>query len=134
MRAQAAGHSGRLEAAQSLGFIVGSCVCLFLSAAFAAQVLDGAVPPPRLLPAERVNPNEASVASLARLPGIGATRARAIIAFRDRLEAPATQKAVFRCAEDLIAVRGIGPATIEGVRPWLRFDPPLEEGDSLPGR
>jgi len=70
----------------------------------------------------RINPNYASAASLARLPGIGLTRARAIIALRERLQREAGLNPAFRTAEDLAQVKGIGPSTIEGIRAWLRFD------------
>lgn len=128
MRTRAVGHSGELEAAQSLGFLVGSSVCLILSVIFGAQVLRREVRPPQSALAERVNPNEAPAASLARLPGIGPARARAIVAFRDRLRSRADREPVFQDADDLERVRGIGPATVEGVRPWLWFDPPPGEG------
>lgn len=124
MGTRVAEHGEALKAAQSLGLTVGSCICLILLAAFAAQVPDRAVQPPQLSVGERINPNEAPVASLARLPGIGAARARAIVAFRDGLRTQGKQGPAFHCAEDLCEVRGIGPATLEGIRPWLRFDPP----------
>jgi competence protein ComEA len=104
--------------------IVGSVLCLILLTAFAGQVLGRAVQPPQLPPGERINPNEAPVASLARLPGIGVARARAIVAFRDNLRSQGRQDPAFQCAEDLSKIRGIGPTTLAGIRPWLRFDPP----------
>jgi len=116
------GPNPGLEAAQSLGFIVGSCVCLILSLAFASGTLRRAVGAPELRPCGRINPNDAPVASLARLPGIGLTRARAIVVFREQLESRHGDASAFRRAEDLAQVRGIGPATVEEVRPWLRFD------------
>jgi len=124
MATRSAGHNEALKAAQSLGFVAGSCICLVLSAAFAVQFWDRVVEPRLPLPVDRINPNEASVASMARLPRIGATRARAIVAFRDSIRAQGRQEPAFRKADDLAAVGGIGPATIEGIRPWLRFDPP----------
>lgn len=125
MTARAAGHSEVLEAAQSLGLIVGSVLCLTLLAAFALHIQGRVVQPPQLSSGERINPNEAPVASLARLPGIGAARARAIVAFREGLRTQGRQDPAFHCAEDLCEVRGIGPAALEGIRPWLRFDPPM---------
>ena len=120
MDKRTATHNPGLEAAQSLGFVVGSCLCLILSLAFAATLLHRAADPPSLPLSGRINPNEASVTSLARLPGIGLTRARAIVALRN----PEGGTPAFRCPEDLARVKGIGPATVEGIRPWLQFDPP----------
>lgn len=51
-------------------------------------------------PAERIDLNRASVSELMRLPGVGAKRAQAIVAHR--------QKAPFRRAEDVLLVKGLG--------------------------
>ncbi len=53
-------------------------------------------------PADRVDLNRASVAELTRLPGVGAKRAQAIVAQRSRRP--------FRRPEDVLAVKGLGPA------------------------
>lgn len=129
---RAAGHNPVLEAAQSLGFLVGSCACLILSLIFMTPAFRRAGAPLPSGPSGRVNPNNAPAASLARLPGIGLTRARAIVALRDRLQDANEYGPAFRSAEDLGQVRGIGPATIEDVRPWLRFDPPPGGSSDLP--
>lgn len=47
-----------------------------------------------------INPNEAPVASMLRLPGIGRTRAEAIVAYRESLESTSNTPA-FTCGEDL---------------------------------
>ena len=67
---------------------------------------------------ERIDPNTASWASLARLPGIGQSRAKAIIRHR---EAHGGDGLVFRRPEDLEAVDDIGPVTVERIRPYLVF-------------
>lgn len=130
----AAGRDLGLEAAQSLGFLVGAGVCLVLALGFAAGALHRTAAPPPYLPIEQINPNDAPVASLVRLPGIGVTRARAIVTFRDHVREQGGHTPVFGSAEDLARVRGIGPATVEGVRPWLRFDPPPGPDDEPPAR
>ncbi len=61
---------------------------------------------------ERIDPNDADEVQLDRLPGVGPATARAVIAARD-------SGIAFRRAEDLLLVRGIGPASLERVRPWL---------------
>jgi competence ComEA-like helix-hairpin-helix protein len=72
-----------------------------------------------LAPGERVDPNRAPEAELDRLPGVGPATARAIVAARE-------EGVVFRRAEDLLAVRGVGEATLERIRPGLdlRAPPP----------
>lgn len=75
-----------------------------------------AAPPPSALGKIRdgeppVDVNAADETALQRLPGIGATLARRIVDARglDR----------FRSADDLKRVRGIGPKTVEAVRPYV---------------
>jgi competence ComEA-like helix-hairpin-helix protein len=80
---------------------------------------------------ERINPNEAPVPSLMRLPQIGAARARAIVAHRERVGVQAGGQPTFQTADDLRQIKGIGPAIVEDVRPWLCFaDPPANTGKS----
>lgn len=67
--------------------------------------------------AERIDPNTADAASLCRLPGIGATRAADIVAFRQA--AAGRGRAAFRFAEDLQEVPGIGPETVRQAAPML---------------
>lgn len=63
-----------------------------------------------------VDPNTATAAQLELLPGIGPSRAAAIIESRNTM-------GPFRTVEDLARVHGIGPATVEGVRPYVRIRP-----------
>jgi competence ComEA-like helix-hairpin-helix protein len=71
---------------------------------------------------EKINPNDAASVSLARLPGIGWARAAMIVAYRERFAQENGRATAFRGPEDLAVIRGIGPATVEKMRPWLRFD------------
>lgn len=64
---------------------------------------------------ERLDPNVAPEVELDRLPGVGPATAAAIVAARDT--------AAFTRPEDLLSVRGIGPATLERIRPWVRMEP-----------
>lgn len=56
--------------------------------------------------------NSATAADLERVPGIGPALASRIIAKRDSTGA-------FRAVDDLLAVRGIGPATLEKLKRYL---------------
>ncbi len=102
-------------------------VCLtvgFLLVAWrAAATADSARPWPSSL--ESVDPNQAPWEELTVLPGVGETRARAIVGFRES-SAPSQDdrsgKPVFRRAADLAQVRGIGPKTVARLAPYLRFD------------
>lgn len=59
--------------------------------------------------ASRINLNRATAAELEALPGIGPTRAAAIVEYRQR-------QGEFKTVEDLVKVRGIGPTTLQGLR------------------
>ena len=65
-----------------------------------------------------VNINQASVASLSLLPGIGPKRAEAIIKLR--------QKRPFRRAVQLRRVRGIGRRTLMKMLPYIRLQGPTD--------
>jgi competence ComEA-like helix-hairpin-helix protein len=70
---------------------------------------------------ERVNPNDAPVASMVRLPGIGLGRAEAIVAYRENLDKERHSKA-FQNSDDLQKVKGIGPKTANNINQWLKFE------------
>jgi len=59
-----------------------------------------------------VNINTASEDELERLPGIGPSKARAIVELRQRMGR-------FQRVEDILRVRGIGRATFRRLRPML---------------
>jgi competence protein ComEA len=61
---------------------------------------------------ERLDPNRASAAELDRLPGVGPSIAEAIVRSRDA-EGP------YRALQDLLRVRGVGPALLARVGPHL---------------
>lgn len=61
-----------------------------------------------LAPGERLDPNRAPEAELDRLPGIGPATARAMVEERER-------RGGFDRVEDLLDVRGIGPATLRRI-------------------
>ena len=60
-----------------------------------------------------VDLNRATAADLDRLPGVGPSTAKAIIDHRSR-------NGPFASVDDLLAVRGIGPAKLAEIRPWVR--------------
>jgi hypothetical protein len=72
----------------------------------------------------RLDPNVASREELMLLPGVGPTLADYIIEYREALR----PRRAFQCAADLDHVKRIGPVTVAGLRPLLRF-PPLSSAD-----
>lgn len=73
--------------------------------------------------ADKVDPNTADWQTLAALPGIGERRARDIVEFRERKRAQANDPAlvVFDAPGDLLYIRGVGVAIVEGLKPYLLF-------------
>jgi len=71
---------------------------------------------------DKINPNDAPAASLARLPNIGFVRAAAIVAYRENFNEKNSESQPFQNCNDLQKVRGIGPKTVQNISQWLKFD------------
>jgi hypothetical protein len=71
--------------------------------------------------ADRVDPNTADWQTLAALPTLGEKRARAIADYRDERLRARPGEIVYNAPRDLMAVRGIGAATVVTLRPYLIF-------------
>ena len=69
-----------------------------------------------LPPSERLNVNTATDYELAMLPGIGPKTAAAITGYRDRY-------GPFATLDDVTKVSGVGPATVERIRPHAMCAP-----------
>jgi len=69
-----------------------------------------------------INPNEAPLASLTRLPGIGIARAEAIIAYRRDFAETNSNRKSFKSCDDLQKINGIGPKTAQNIMQWLKFE------------
>ena len=86
----------------------------------AGGLRGGLVPfgePPVVPPGFSVSINAATAAELAQLPGLGAATAGRIVEHR-RTHGP------FASHDDLLAVPGIGPATLEKLRPFVTVGSP----------
>jgi competence protein ComEA len=86
---------------------------LRVAAAPAGPALASAAPG---VPAQRVNVNTATAAELEAVPGIGPVMAGRIVALRER-------QGPFGRLEDLDAVQGIAPRTLERLAPYLAAEP-----------
>jgi competence protein ComEA len=76
------------------------------------------------LPAYRINLNAAGKAELLQLPGVGESLAERIDGYRREYGA-------FRQVEDLEQIHGVGPATVERLRPWIRAQVDATASDRL---
>lgn len=120
------GFSGKPDTGQckieSSAFLIGVILCVLLSGFLAGGFFCVAGEDCGGVLESRINPNEASVPSLIRLPGIGRSRAESIVSYRDDLGAANTEGRAFRSCADLEKVKGIGPKTAEGICEWLKFE------------
>lgn len=75
-----------------------------------------------------VNINTASVEELTRLPGIGKSKAEAIVTYR--------QAHPFKAVSELTEVKGIGPKMLEKIQGHVTLEGPtsLKEATALPAR
>lgn len=96
--------------------VIISCLCGISLAICHYQKFDTAS---EVLLDGRINPNTASVASLVRLPGIGPSRAAAIIEYRKGFT---DSEMAYKNCKDLQKIKGIGPKTAEKIRPWVCFE------------
>lgn len=67
----------------------------------------------RLAPGEQLNINTASAADLDKLPGIGSTKAQAIVDYRN-------QNGDFKSIEDIEKVKGIKGGTFSKIKPYIK--------------
>ena len=70
---------------------------------------------------DRLDPNVADAAALSAIPTLGEKRAAEIVAYRDQFVSTHPGQLAFRKAEDLMNIKGIGPATVEAMTPYLVF-------------
>ena len=85
--------------------------------------LDPAVSGARSAELALLDPNTASAAELATLPGLGRAKAAALVAFREEFAKTHGNVPAFRRPEDLKRVKGIGQATAEKLAQYLQFHP-----------
>lgn len=81
--------------------------------------------------ADRIDPNTCDWNDLAAIPNVGENRARAIIAYRDSRQGT-SKGPVFRSADDLMAVRGIGYSMATKLKPYLVFPTPATSPATRP--
>lgn len=71
--------------------------------------------------ADRIDPNDADVPTLAALPAIGPKRAADIVRYRDAYVASHPDMIAFAKPEDLLRIKGIGASMLASMKPFLIF-------------
>ena len=109
---------------QSFAFVISVCFAACLAWGIASDSGGSRTVPGQaeIQLDERINPNTAPLESLVRLPGLGVTRAEAIVAYRENLKDKQVSGVAFRDLNDLRKVKGIGPQTAQNAGQWLKFE------------
>jgi competence ComEA-like helix-hairpin-helix protein len=107
---------------QTFAFVISVCGCALLSISFSASSLVAFQQSSLIELDGKINPNNAPAASLVRLPGIGTSRAEAIVVYRNNFSKEDNDSRAFRNCEDLQKIKGIGPKTAENISEWLKFE------------
>ena len=118
-------EENRQERIQLFASVISELICVILAVGFVVSSLAGRISAQSrsgIIMDEKINPNDATAASLARLPNIGYSRAQAIIAYKESFSAKNSDIPVFRDCNDLQKVKGIGPKTAQNLNKWLRFE------------
>ena len=108
-----------------VGSVVSAFDYLWPSSIEDFEVRKGAIPVPEILPTDTAEPaqpdridlNTATTQELIRLPRIGPKTAARIVAYR-QTHGP------FKRVDDLTAVKGIGPRTIQKIRAHVALQTP----------
>ena len=70
---------------------------------------------------DQLDPNTATAEDLSALPNLGPAMARRIVEDREQFQKSHPNEPAYEKIEDLQRIKGIGPATLENLRPYLRF-------------
>jgi competence ComEA-like helix-hairpin-helix protein len=112
----------RQNKVQAFAFCLAVSMAVLFSIFFVVPNLLGSGQSHEIALDSRVNPNDASVSSLIRLPGIGISRADGIVAYRESFIEKSGPGPAFRNCDDLQKVKGIGPKTAQNICEWLKFE------------
>jgi competence protein ComEA len=106
---------------QLLAFVIAAAMAVALCLCFTLPRVAAGAPAGTFELEHRINPNVAPLESLARLPGIGRTRAQAIVTYREDFQRNGLGDLAFQNCADLQKVKGIGPVTVRDMCDWLKF-------------
>jgi len=107
---------------QALALVLAVCFSLAFSTALAAVAFTRLQTCCDIELKQSINPNDAPLASLVRLPGIGVGRAAAITEYRRNYNTKQPVSKPFESAQDLLKLKSFGPKTVQNISPWLRFE------------
>jgi len=109
---------------QSFAFIISVCAAAGCSIGFmtSLRAVESHTVGNESQEQSRINPNEAPVESLVRLPGLGIGRAGAVVAYRENFKKYSSKGLAFEDCNDLLKISGIGPKTVQSISEWVEFE------------
>ncbi len=111
-------RQGRIQATSlliSITLIAAGAIILIISQ-------DSGKEGDKIILEQRINPNSEPVGSLLRLPGIGISKANAIVIYREEFVLENEHRPAFKQYRDLENVEGIGPKTADNICGYLKFE------------
>lgn len=100
---------------RGLLFVVAICFTFLNASLFAnEQTVPPTSQPNMEQKVEQININTADLAALTRLPGIGKSKAQAIIQYRDA-------QGAFKSIEQLAEIKGLGTKSIKRIEQYVTF-------------
>ena len=109
---------------QSFAFVISVCAaaCFAIGFMTSLQTVESRTVRQVSQLQSRINPNNAPLESLVRLPGLGVGRAGEIVAYRENFQKKNGKSLAFEDCNDLLKVNGIGPKTVQNISEWLEFE------------
>ena len=107
---------------KSFSFIIAAAICVLFCGYFVVSNLLESEQLYEIRLDEKINPNDASAASLVRLPGIGIGRAHAPVTYLENSPKKGGNGLTFQNDNDLRKVKGIGPKVLQNMNEWLEFE------------
>ena len=107
---------------QSFAFVIAVSAAVCFSICFAGSSFSELGQSYEIGLDEKINPNDAPLASMVRLPSIGIGKASAIVAYRENFGRKDSGSRAFQNCDDLQKVKGIGPKTAQSICEWLKFE------------
>lgn len=117
-------NRNRQNSIQSFAFVISVCAAVCICSGFVAYPQGDESTPdqPEIELESRINPNVAPIESLVRLPGLGISRAGAIVAYRESFNRTDGTGDAFQNCNDLQKISGIGPETVRDLSKWMKFE------------
>ncbi len=114
----------RQNSIQSFAFVISVCIAAGFCRGFISNTGEGESTSSlqKIDLESRINPNDAPIESLVRLPGLGIGRAGAIVEYRNNLNGKDGKSQAFQRPDDLQKITGIGPKTVQNINEWIRFE------------